>query len=156
MALGVLQRRGPVIDPTARVRIGAMRQQHADRVEIVACDRVVQRRPVVDPALLDIGAERQQHLQHFAAVGLSAFKGRDQRRKSRVVRIVGICACFEQSPDEFKRAVIDRVFERDRADPVGPARIGKIRWIAERALECRKIASDIGVVDRDCVVRHAH
>jgi hypothetical protein len=80
-ALRFLERRGAVIDPGARVRIGAVGEQQLDPLEVVVRGGVVQRRPVVDPARADVGTELEQQCDDLVALRPVAGERGDQRWK---------------------------------------------------------------------------
>ena len=82
----------------------------------------MERRPVVDPARLDVGAGVEQ-LDELGAVGPVGGQRRDQRGKAGVVLVVRIGAELEQFPHERQRAVIDRVLRDHLADARRPAAV---------------------------------
>jgi len=116
---GHLARRVTVVYPRAERRISAGLQQQLDGRAIAFGDRHVERRVVVDAALVRIGAaleEQREDLEHVrprlrAGAIVGAGQRGDQRRKAVVDGRTRIGAGVEQRPDESHLAVIDRVDE---------------------------------------------
>ena len=129
-AVGHLERRFAVVDPRAQLGIGAAVEQNLNRERIALGHGHVQRRVVVDAALVRIGAERQQQpkdlvdvrpLRRARHLAGAAQRG-DERRKPVIDGRVRIGADLEQRADEGERAVIDRV---DEARPDRVAACGR-------------------------------
>ena len=94
-----------MVDPGTGVRVGAVGEQQLDSCHVVSRGCIVQRRPVVDAALLDVRAGREQELDELVLVRPGAGQGGDQRREPGVVLMVRIGAELEQRADEGERTV---------------------------------------------------
>src|ERR1700704_5973393 len=108
-----------VVDSRPELRIGACLEQKPDSGYIPFADGHMQRRVVVDAALIRIGPELEQQLHDVEHVGPRRAAGlrsgarerRHQRRKPGVIFRLRVGADLEQRADERDRAVIDRVLE---------------------------------------------
>ena len=111
--------------------VGAVREQHLDRRCVVARGGVMERRVVVDPALLDVGAELEQQREQRGDVVARRVDRGEQRREAAEVFVVGIGARLEQRANELERRQRDRVRQNGRVQ-VRVARVGEVGRVAER------------------------
>src|SRR5687767_13069054 len=80
--LGVLDRRGAVVATGPERGVGAMREQQPRGGFVALADGEVERRVVVDPARVGIGAAREQEAHQIDLVGPIVAERAVDRRKS--------------------------------------------------------------------------
>ena len=94
-----LERRLTVVDPRPQLRIRAALEQDLHRQRVPLGNRHVERRVVVDAALIRIRAEREQQAEDVVDVRppvragrvARAGQGRDERREPVVRGSIGVC-----------------------------------------------------------------
>ena len=88
--LSIFERRGVVIDARCEAWVGAMGQQQTNGLQVALVHRIVQRRPIVETALGDVGALIQKQLHNLQGVTAPRREGSDKRGKTGLVNLIHI------------------------------------------------------------------